>query len=505
MASTPGKVFLIGAGPGDPHMLTLRGAQCLAQAEVVLYDYLASPRLLNHAPKSAERICLGRHGTGRLMSQQEICELMVGRATEGKMVARLKGGDPGVFGRLSEEAAALHAAGIAFEVVPGVTAALAAGTYAGVTLTDRDQASCVAFVTGREQSSKQEGGGLDYSALAKFPGTLVFYMGATTAPEWSRALLAGGKSPDTPVAIVRNCSLPTQQTWTCRLDEVAQRLSPGTIRPPVVVIVGPVAVESVLGAWFTSRPLFGKTVLVTRPREQARSMSDRLADLGARVLHQPAIEITAPANWSPVDEAIASLEQYDWLVFSSQNGVEYFLDRLRSKGHDWRKLGGVSIAAIGPATSDALARRDLVADLQPAKYQAESLAEALQPIASGKRFLLIRASRGREVLAESLRQAGAEVQQVVAYESRDVAAPDPPIADALAAGSIDWIMVTSSASARSLVNLFGDNLQQASLVAISPLTGGVLTELGYPPAVVADEYTSEGMITALLDVQPNSA
>lgn len=499
MASRLGKVYLIGAGPGDPNMLTLRGAERLAQADVVLYDYLASPNLLQHAPAAAERVCLGRHGAGRLMSQQEICERMVAYAAEGKVVVRLKGGDPGVFGRLTEEANALREAGIDFEVVPGVTAALAAGTYAGVTLTDRDQASCVAFVTGREQSGKQDAGGLDYAALAKFPGTLVFYMGVTTAPHWSEALLVGGKSPDTPVAIVRNCSLPTQQTWTCRLDEVAQRLSPGAIRPPVVVIVGPVVVEPGLGDWFTSRPLFGQTVLVTRPAEQAIAMSDRLANLGARVLHQPAIEISSPADWSPVDRAIANLDQYDWLVFSSQNGVDRFLDRIRELGKDWRALADTKLAAIGPATAEALARRDLNVDLQPQEYRAESLAEALQLTASGQRVLLIRASRGREVLADTLGKADAIVHQVVAYDSRDVAAPDPQVADALVAGAIDWITVTSSASARSLVQMFGGHLKKASLVAISPLTGGVLTELGYPPAIVATEYTSDGVIDALLD------
>ncbi|MDA8746234.1 uroporphyrinogen-III C-methyltransferase [Rubripirellula amarantea] len=506
--SNRGIVYLVGAGPGDPGLLTLRGAECLAKADVVLYDYLASPQLLRHAPAWAELVCLGRHGSrrhggGRLMSQDEVNALLVGHASDGKTVVRLKGGDPGVFGRLAEEAAALTIAGIAFEVVPGITTATAAGTYAGITVTDREHASCVAFVTGREQAGKERGDSLDYAALARFPGTLVFYMGVTTAPEWSQALMAGGKPRDTPVAIVRHCSLASQQTWICRLDEVAERLAPRAVRPPVVVIVGQVAQQPSLTEWFANRPLFGQSVLVTRPEHQADTMGHQLVELGAELLTQPAIAIAPPADWAAVDRTIERIctegpAEFDWLVFSSRNGVEYFLNRLRELGHDWRVLAGVRLAAIGRATSEALAERDLVVDCQPAEYRAEALAAELAPRAAGQGFLLLRASRGREVLADSLQAAGGRVEQVVVYESRDVAVANADIADRLAEGTIDWVTVTSSAIARSLAQVFGKSLATAKLAAISPLTGEVLTELGYPPATVATEYTSEGVVAAIL-------
>jgi uroporphyrinogen III methyltransferase / synthase len=498
MQNKLGNVYLVGAGPGDPRLLTLRGADCLARADVVLYDYLASADLLRHTRRQALRICLGRHGAGRLMTQADVNRLLVEHALAGKTVVRLKGGDPSIFGRLSEEAAALTAAGVPFEVVPGITTAVAAGAYAGITLTDRDHASCAAFVTGRERAGKDDADALDYMALARFPGTLVFYMGVTTAPEWSQALLANGKPAETPVAIVRHCSLPTQQTWTCRLDEVAERLAPGVVRPPVVVIVGDVVQEQGLTEWFTARPLFGQTVLVTRPAHQSDAMAERLLELGAGVLYQPAIEIGPPADWAPVDRVIEDLAQFDWLVFSSRNGVEHFLNRVRALGNDWRRFVGVKLAAIGSATAAALAERDLAVDVHPDEYRAEALAEALAPIAKGKRFLLLRASRGREVLAESLATAGGTVQQVVVYESCDVTTADDETIDAMAAGRIEWVTATSSSIARALVNLFGASLSKTKLVAISPLTGGVLTDLGYPPAAVAEDFTGDGVIEAIV-------
>jgi uroporphyrinogen III methyltransferase/synthase len=496
--SRTGMVYLVGAGPGDPRLLTVRGAECLGRADVVMYDYLASPQLLRYAPAHAELVCLGRHGSGRLMKQDEVNARMVEHALSGQTVVRLKGGDPGIFGRLAEEASALTAAGVSFEVVPGISAALAAGTYAGITLTDRDHASCVAFVTGREQDGKCEASSLDYAALAKFPGTLVFYMGVTTAAEWSRALIAGGKPRDTPVVAVRHCSLASQETWSCLLDEVAEVLEPGKIRPPVLVIVGEVAAHDSLASWFAARPLFGKTILVTRPEHQADAMAHDLSELGANVLMQPAIDIAPPKDWRMVDEAILHLERYDWLVFSSRNGVDYFLNRVRELGKDWRALAKARIATIGSATSEALAARDLNVDLEPEEYRAEALAEALAPHAAGKRFLLVRASRGREVLADSLRDSGAFVEQVVAYHSTDIAEADVDIRTQLSSGDVDWVTVTSSAIARALVHLFGEDLRQAKLVAISPLTASVLDELGFPASAVATEFTSQGVIDAVL-------
>lgn len=497
MPTEPGQVYLVGAGPGDPGLLTLRGAECLRAADVVLYDYLAGPELLYSARAGAELVCLGRHGHGRLMSQAEINERMVREARAGKAVVRLKGGDPAIFARLAEELAALEAAGVPYEIVPGVTAAQAASSHAGIPLTNRDDASCVAFVAGQERGDKTSDEELDYAALAQFPGTLVFYMGLTTAPKWSRELITHGKSAYTPVAIVRRCTFADQQTIFTTLGSIEEHLGPGKLRPPAVVIVGAVARARSLDNWFTSRPLFGQTVLVTRPAHQADAMAARLSALGADVLYQPAIEISEPADWSPVDAAIAELADFDWLVFSSSNGVEYFFRRLFALGFDLRKIGSAKLAAIGPATVEALAAYHLKADVSPDEYRAEALAEAMAPHAKGKKFFLARASRGREVLAEMLTAAGGIVQQAVVYESTDVATPSPEIVDALNAGRIDWTTVTSSAIARSLVNLFGDALRRTKLVAISPITAEVLSEFGHPPAVVANIYTAEGIIEGM--------
>jgi uroporphyrinogen III methyltransferase/synthase len=469
----------------------------VAEADVILYDYLVNPRMLAGARHDAELVCLGRHGRGRLLTQDEIHDRMIAATRSGRTVVRLKGGDPAIFGRTAEEIAALDAAGVAYEIVPGVTAALAASSYAGIPLTHRDAASCVAFVTGRECSGK-DGGPLEMARLAQFPGTLVFYMGVTSAREWAPALVADGKPADTPAAIIRHATLPRQSVTVTTLGELPAVIERQQTRPPAIVVVGEVVRDRAALDWFAARPLAGRTVLVTRPPHQADGLTRKLETLGACVVAQPAIEIGPPPNWQPVDAAIAELRSFAWIVFSSANGVDWFLSRLEERGLDGRALGGVRIAAIGPATAQALADRRLRADLQPAEYRAEALAAALAPAVAGERVLLIRASRGREVLAETLAASGADVRQVVAYESRDVDAADPDVAAALAAGDIDWVTVTSSAIARALVRLFGDDLRRTKLAAISPLTAGLLAEAGFAPEAVAMRYTVEGLVEAIL-------
>jgi uroporphyrinogen III methyltransferase/synthase len=496
MSQFAGKAYLIGAGPGDPGLLTLRGRQRLGEADLVLYDYLVNPRILQYARPGAELQCLGRHGHGRLISQAEIHEQMIAAVRAGKIVARLKGGDPAIFGRTAEELAALDDAGIPYEVVPGISSAQAASSYTGIPLTHRDAASCVAFVTGQQCLDRETP--LDMAGLAQFPGTLVFYMGVTTAPVWSAELIAHGKPRDTPVAIVRRASWPQQRTTLTTLGELPTVLAPGKVRPPAIVIVGETVAERAASDWFAARPLVGRTILVTRPIEQSEGLVESLSELGAAVLVQPAIEIAPPRDWKAADEAISALASFDWLVFSSANGVRYFLERLQHHQLDLRALGQCKIAAIGPGTSEALAQYHLRADLMPEEYRAESLAEALAPAAKGSRFLLLRASRGREVLAETLVAAGAKVQQAIVYESRDVTAPDPEIAGALRDGRIDWVTVTSSAIARSLVALFGEDLARTRLAAISPLTAGVLEEAGFTVAATAEPYTTAEIIAAIL-------
>ena len=494
--SPTGRVFLVGAGPGDPGYLTLRGSECLAQADVVLYDYLVNPAILKHARPDASLICLGKHGHTRIWSQEEINAELIKLARQGQRVARLKSGDPMIFARASEELQALTSAGIPFEIVPGVTTAVAAGSCAGIPLTHRDFASAVALITGHEDGGKEETA-LDYHALARFPGTLVFYMGVTTVREWTAELIAAGKSPATPTAIVRRCSFPDQQTLHCRLDEVVQRMTePEKLRPPVIVVVGEVTRLAPQYSWFEQRPLFGQRIVVTRPLEQCESLAGPLRELGAEVLVQPAIRVGPPDDWSPVDAALSRLADFDWLVFSSSNGVRMLLDRLPAIGRDLRALGGIRLAVIGPGTAEELARYHLRADAMPDEYRAESLAEILKD--EGKRFLLVRASRGREVLAEELTAAGGHVEQVVVYQSDDVTQPDERIAELLSQGKIDWITVTSSAIARSLVQLFGDDLRKTRLASISPITTATLKELGYSLAAEATEYTMPGVVAAIL-------
>lgn len=494
-----GKVFLVGAGPGDPGLITLRGAERLARADVVLYDYLANTQLLTHAAEAAEKICVGKHGGGKIWTQSEINDELVRLASAGKNVVRLKGGDPAIFARAAEEAAVLKQAGVPFEVIPGVTAALAAGSYTGVPLTHRDHASAVAFITGQERPDK-ETSAIDYDALARFPGTLVFYMGVTTADHWSSELQKAGKPADTPAVIVRRCSLPDQQTIFCRLDEVAAILAPTAtprIRPPVVVAVGQAVQLGPELAWFTPGPLAGKRVLVTRPREQADALAAPLRELGAEVIVQPMISIDPPDDWAPVDEAIDQFSDFDWLLFSSTNGVRYFFDRLLEVGHDMRRLGGIRIAAVGSRTAEALASYRLNCDVQPDTFDSDALAKQLIGEAAGKRFLSVRASRGGDALAEEITTAGGVVEEVVAYSHRDVTRIDDALRSQMAAGEIGFTTVTSSAIARSLAAGFGDALHQTRLISISPITSQAIRDAGFQPAAEAPEASMEGVVQAI--------
>ena len=498
MSNVPGIVYLVGAGPGDPGMITLRAVECLRQADAVLYDYLVNPDILEHAPRQAELICLGRHGEGRIWSQAEINERLIAAAGAGQTIVRLKGGDPAIFARGAEEMEALAGAGIPFEIVPGITAALAASSSAGIPVTHREMASAVALVTGHEEAGKTESE-IDYAALAQFPGTLVVYMGVTTAPVWTAQLMAAGKASDTPVAVIRRCSWPDQTVFRCQLGELADRLrTPEKIRPPIIVMIGPVTQLPSAVSWFERRPLFGKRILVTRPHEQSHELRQRLAALGAEVAIHPAIRITPPDDWENVDREIRRLSEFDWIVFSSGNGVRFFLQRLFELGHDLRLLGNARLASIGPSTDAELRRYHLQSDLVPDQYRAESLAEALCENARGKRVLLLRASRGREILAERLRQAGCELTQAVVYENRDVGHPHEQIKASLEAGEFDWVTVTSSAIARSLVSMFGADLQKTSLVSLSPVTSTTLRELGLEPAAEASEYTLAGLVQAIM-------
>lgn len=491
-----GTVYLIGAGPGDPGLLTLRGADLLARADVVLYDGLSNTDLLAHAP-SAEHISVGKHGQSRIWRQSEIIDEILAHARAGRTVARLKGGDPAVFARTAEEVAALRQAGIEYEIVPGITAALAAGSFAGIPITHRGLASAVALVTGHEEPDKAESA-LDWDGLARFPGTLVIYMGVTTAQAWTSALIGAGKSPDTPVAIVRRCSLPDQQTIRCRLDEVAGYLTPASkFRPPVITIVGPVTQIEHSMDWLASRPLFGQTVMVTRPADQAESMARLLKEKGADVIVHPAIEIAPPETWTEVDHAIERLPEFDDVIFCSHNGVRFFMNRVIQTGRDLRCLAGVRIAAVGSRTAETLTTYHLTADVVPDDFRAESLADEIASTVAGKNVLIIRANRGRDVLADRLQQAGASITQIAAYINRDVDEADPNVAARVDRGDVDWITVTSSATAENLHRMFNQSLHRSKLASLSPVTSNTLRKLGYQVTAEADPYTIESLIESI--------
>lgn len=494
-------VALVGAGPGNPGLLTLRAVELLARADLVLYDRLVPVRLLDRVPVAARRICVDSlHGT-HPERWPEIYQTMIDAARQGQRVVRLKGGDPFVFGRGGEEAEALRAAGIPYEVVPGVTAALGAAAFAGIPLTHRQHASAVAFVTGHEKPDKTDSF-LDWAGLARFPGTLVVYMGMAKLAHIVERLIAHGKSADTPAAVVHWATTGRQRTVTAPLGDLPAAVQQAGLTAPSLIVIGSVVNLRAELAWFEARPLLGRRILVTRPRHQAGDLIARLEELGAVVSQLPAVEIRAPADWTPVDRALANLSAYQWLVFTSANGVDALVRRLRQTGRDLRALGPLRLAVIGPASADALRRYHLEPDLVPSRYDSESLAAALREHVAGQRVLLARADRGREVLREQLANV-AEVEQIAVYAQVDAIEPGSEALDALRRGEIDYVTLTSSNITRALVHALDEEaLQQVhsgavQLVSISPVTSAAIGELGLPVAAEAREYTTEGVVQAL--------
>lgn len=496
------RVFLVGAGPGNPGLLTIRAAECMAQAEVVIYDRLVPRRLLDFAPEAAARLCVdslpGRHAE----RSPHIIAALLDAAGQGKVVVRLKGGDPFLFGRGAEEAEALREAGISYEIVPGVTSGLASAIYAGIPLTHRLHASAVALVTGHECPDKP-GAAVDWATLARFPGTLVIYMGMSRLPNIVQALMDNGMSTDTPAAVIRWGTMGEQKTLAAPLSQLPSDVRHAGLTPPGLVVIGPAAAMRSQLAWWEQRPLFGKRVLVTRPRHQIADMLRRLEVLGATAQALPMVEIREPLDWSPVDRALAGLGNYDWLVFTSANGVHALIRRLRQIGRDLRALGSVQLAAIGPGTAEAIRAYHLEPDLVPARYDSEALAAALTARAAGKRLLLARADRGRELLREELTQV-AQVEQIAVYSQIDVGTGGSPALDAVRQGEIDYITVTSSNIARALHRSLEPEAREwiasgkVQLVSISRVTSAAIRELGWPIAAEASEATMNGVIEALI-------
>ncbi len=484
-----GHVALVGAGPGDPGLLTARALELIAAAEVILYDRLVPREALDVAAPEAELVYVGKQGEGPSVDQSDTERLLVEHGRAGRRVVRLKGGDPFVFGRGGEEAELLRDQGIDFEVVPGVTAGIAAPAYAGVPVTHRDHASAVAFVTGHEDPDKPESA-LDWGALARFPGTLVLYMGVRQLPEIAQRLMGAGRPYDQPVAVVERGTLPEQRTLLATLETVAKRVAEEGIRPPAITVVGPVAQLGARLGWRERRPLHGRTVAVTRARAQASELAARLRELGAQVVEAPAIRIV------PLPGPAPELAGYDLLCLTSPNGVRLLFERLADAGHDARALAGLAVAAIGPGTARALRERGIVPDVVPERAVAEALVEALRDVPV-TRALVARAREARDVLPDALRARGAQVDVLALYPT--VAEPLGPAARA-AARDADYVTFTSSSTVRFFLEAAGDppGLSPSTrIVSIGPVTSATLRDHGLEPHVEAVRHDIEGVVEAL--------
>ena len=498
------RVFLVGAGPGDPGLLTVRAAELLAQADFVLYDQLVPKRMLDFANPAAEMVCVRDLPGDHPDKYPYIHEALIRYGRAGKIAVRLKGGDPLVFGRGGEEAEALRAAGVGYEIVPGVTAAFAAAAYLDIPLTHRLHASAVALVTGHELPNKP-GNRIDWQALAAFPGTLAIYMGIARLPTLVGEMLKHGKDPDTPAGIIERASTGDMRSVFAPLKDLEAARRNAGLEAPGLILVGAAVGQRAERSWFEGRPLFGHRVLVTRPRHQAGPMMRRLELLGAVPVLMPTVEIRDPSDFGPLDAVLDRFREhaFDWVVFTSSNGVHAFVRRLLARGRDVRDFGGVKLAAIGPKTADALRSYHLTPDVVPTEFIAESLAAALAKEVTGQRVLLARANRGREVLRDELSKVAA-VEQVTVYEQADAVDPDSAAVDALRRGEIGFVTLSSSNVARSLARVFDDTVRgridrgEIKLVAISPETGRAVRELGYPVAAEADVYTADGLIDAVV-------
>ncbi|MGC9333886.1 MAG: uroporphyrinogen-III C-methyltransferase [Anaerolineae bacterium] len=508
MTDSQGFVSLIGAGPGDPGLLTLAGAEALAAADVIVYDYLANPALLAHVRPGAEQIYVGKQAGRHTLSQEEINTLLVERAQAGQRVARLKGGDPFVFGRGGEEALALVEAGLPFEVIPGVTSSVAAPAYAGIPVTHRGLSTGFAVITGHEDPAKEESA-IDWSRLATGVDTLVFLMGVGNLPKIVEQLVAHGRPPETPVALIRWGTMPDQQTVSGTLGDIVERVKVAGLRPPAVAVFGPVAGLRQQLRWFENRPLFGQRVLVTRTREQASLLSARVRALGAEAIELPTIHIAPPEDWEELDGAISALRDYDWIVFTSVNGVAYFWQRLRSAGQDARALHGIRLAAIGPATAAALEERGLQADYVPDEYVAEAIAAGLEAV-RGKQILLPRADIARPALVDLLRKRGASVVEINAYRTLQPEVDTEELRKLLS--RITVATFTSSSTVRNLASMarqagldLSQALAHATVACIGPITAGTARDLGLAVGVVAEEYTVDGLVQALIHALPTNS
>jgi uroporphyrinogen III methyltransferase/synthase len=500
-------VFLIGAGPGDPGLISVRGLECLRAADVVLYDHLISERLLRHARREAELIDVGT-AAPQPMAQEAICYLLAEKAREGKVVARLKWGDPFVFDRGGEEALFLHEQGVHFEVVPGVPAAVGVPAYAGVPVTYPGGGDTLTMVRGYEDESRTVPD-VDWASLARLDGTLVCYAGSQQLPRILDALISNGWATDTSAAIVYNGTLTNQETVVGSLTELLDLVTQSPPRRAAILVVGRVVGFRDHLRWYDSRPLFGKRVLVTRPREQAAEVVDLLTGLGAEPIEAPMIRIAPPEDPAPLKQAAENASSFDWIVFTSTNAVEAFMSTLLSGAQDVRALKGPKLCTVGPGTAEKLASYGIKVDVIPSEFKAEAVVETLMRAGDmqAARVLLPRADIGREVIADELRKAGAQITDVVAYRTvaDDVQREgDPDVYGLLLERKIDVVTFTSASAVRSFARIYGaeqavDLLRKVVVAVIGPVTADAAAQLGIHVSVQPTTYTVEALVDAIAD------
>ncbi len=504
MSQSTGKVYLIGAGPGDPGLITVKGLECVKKADVIIYDYLANERLLEQRRPDAELVYVGKQGGRHTLPQDEINTLIVKKAREGKIVARLKGGDPFIFGRGGEEAEELVDHGIAFEVVPGVTAATSVPTYAGIPLTHREHTASVAFVTGHEDPTKEESK-VHWDRISTGIGTLVFFMGMKNLQNIVDNLIANGRNPETPIALIQWGTRTDQKVVTGVLKDIVPKVKEAKLGPPAIIVVGDVVRLREKLNWYESKPLFGKRVVVTRSRDQASVFAERLIDLGATTIEFPTIDVVPPSSWDELDNAIGSLETYNWLILTSANAVRFFMERLRSLGKDLRTLKGVNICVVGPKTAESLEQYGLRADLVPAEFKAEGVLAALGGVrVKGQKFLIPRAKIAREIIPDKLRELGADVTVATAYENVKPAVDTDRMKKLFRENKISAVTFTSSSTVHNFVEILGQKeyktfLEGVTVACIGPVTAKTADEYGIKTDIMPKEYTIPAFVEAIVD------
>ena len=496
-----GKVYIIGAGPGDAGLMTLKGIDCLREANVVIYDYLVSKDLLKYAKIDARFIYAGKQGGAHTFSQWQINDLLVKEAKAGNIVARLKGGDPFIFGRGGEEAEKLAANKIPFEVVPGVTSAIAVPAYAGIPLTHRGLTSTVAFVTGHEDPTKEKSD-IDWQALSRI-GTLVFLMGVKNIEKIVGELKDNGRSPKAPAALIRWGTTPKQQILEGNLSNIVKLAREQKFAPPAILVVGEVVALRDTLQWFDSRPLFGKGVVITRPEKQADDLAKLLMKEGANPIHFPTIKIVPPPSWRELDAAIKNLENYDWLIFTSANGVSFFFERLFAKKKDIRDLKGIKICCIGPATARQVQNKGIRVDLVPGEFISEGILQSFSRTnLKGKKILIARAARARDVLPEGLKKLGALVNVVTAYETISSGKKKKELEELFKENQVDVITFTSSSTVNNFIKITGSDFRLpkgVKIACIGPVTAAAARKAGFPVDIHQEEYTMEGLVGALIN------